>query len=103
MCLALGIDYRLSVMGTPTCCPFMWPGLPNNMEVLRVPSQERDPGEDSNPFTHHHQTSFTVTSTLHYSRQQLQMSPRFKERGQRLHFLLRRDKVLEEQSELEIL
>ena len=49
MCLALGTGYQLLMMGTPTCCLFMWPGLAYNLEILRVTSQERDPGEDGIP------------------------------------------------------
>ena len=47
LCLALGTGYQLSMMGTPTCCLFMCPGLAYKVEILRVTSQERDPAEHS--------------------------------------------------------
>ena len=81
MCLALGTGYQLSLMGTPTCCLFMWPGLAYKVETLRVTSQERDTGEDgisfvvkllshvqlfAPPWTAPHQASmsFTISQSL---------------------------------------
>ena len=81
MCLALGTGYQLWMMGTPTCCLFMWPGLAYKVETLRVTSQERDTGEDgisfvvkllshvqlfAPPWTAPHQASmsFTISQSL---------------------------------------